>query len=228
MTIQASGRSVLILAAGLFVFSAGPSLVAAAAADDNGGAEPAAATSEAEAPADAAPVATKKHVRHTAHHAKKHANRKSGEEAQDTPAPSKRSATDLTADDQAISNPIPTSVANANAQLAAADKQPGTETPEGNAQVMSTRANDMLQAAPADPAAAQPAAEAPVVSPDALNDIDRASPPAEAATAVVSADAPTVSTADGSTPDKTSLIGKIFMACGGILTLASAARMFMG
>ena len=41
-------------------------------------------------------------------------------------------------------------------------------------------------------------------------------------------DAPVVvSNDDSSTLDKTSLIGKIFIACGGLLTLASAARMFI-
>jgi hypothetical protein len=229
MTIKASGRSVLILATGLLVFSAGPSLVAAAA-DDNGGAEPTAANSEADSAA-AEPVAVKKHIRHAAHHAKRHVQPKPSDEAQDAPAPRKQGTTDLTADDQAISTAVPTSVANANAQLAAADSQTGTDTPGGNAQAMSMRANDRLQAAPDNPAAAQPAAEAPVVSPDALNDIDRTLPagatPAPTV-AMAPADQPAVTSHDRLTPDKTSLIGEIFMACGGILTLASAARMFMG
>jgi hypothetical protein len=226
MTIKASGRSVLILTTGLLVFSAAPSLVAAAA-DDNPGADSTAASSEPDSAA-AQPVAVKKHIRHASHHAKKPAHPKPSEEAQDAPAPKKQGTTDLTADDQAIATAVPTSVANANAQLAAADSQTGTDTPDGNAQAMSTRANDRPQVAPDDAAAAQPAAEAPVVSPDALNDVDRMLPAsASPATAMVAA-APPAMTSDSSTPDKTSLIGKIFMACGGILTLASAARMFIG
>jgi hypothetical protein len=80
--------------------------------------------------------------------------------------------------------------------------------------------------------AQQPSAEAPVVPPDALNDVDRtlpASDPPAPTMATAAADAPAVeSHDDSSSSDRTSLIGKIFMACGGLLTLASAARMFMG
>jgi hypothetical protein len=98
---------------------------------------------------------------------------------------------------------------------------------------MSARANDILQAAADKPVdAQQPAAEAPVVSPDALNDVDRtlpASDPPAPTMATAAADAPAVGRSDdSSSSDRTSLIGKIFMACGGLLTLASAARMFMG
>jgi hypothetical protein len=48
-----------------------------------------------------------------------------------------------------------------------------------------------------------------------------ADPPAEPVVAAASGDS-------SSLEDRTSLIGKIFMACGGVLTLASAVRMFMG
>jgi hypothetical protein len=98
---------------------------------------------------------------------------------------------------------------------------------------MSARATDILQAAADKPVdAQQPAAEVPVVPPDALNEVDRtlpASDPPAPTMATAAADAPAVeSRDDSSSPDRTSLIGKIFMACGGLLTLASAARMFMG
>jgi hypothetical protein len=41
------------------------------------------------------------------------------------------------------------------------------------------------------------------------------------------AQAPAAVSSSDSTWDQTSLIGKIFIAFGGLLTLASAARMFM-
>jgi hypothetical protein len=115
-------------------------------------------------------------------------------------------------------------VANANAQLVSADR------PDGNAMAMSARANDILQAAADKPVDAQPAAEAPVVPPDALNEVDRTVPASDPpAPTVATADATAAeSSGDSSSLDRTSLIGKIFMACGGLLTLASAARMFMG
>ena len=66
MTIKASGRSALILAAGLFVCFAGPSQ-AAAGADD-------AATKPATA---GAPVALHTYASHGAHHGEKYAHRSS-------------------------------------------------------------------------------------------------------------------------------------------------------
>jgi hypothetical protein len=111
-------------------------------------------------------------------------------------------------------------VANANAQLASAD------TPAGNLKAMSARANDILQTA-----------DTQVVAADQLNDVDRvlhqSQPPAGTLT-MASADAPVAPAApmmassnESSTWDQTSLIGKIFIGFGALLTMASAARMFM-
>ena len=226
MTIKASGRSlsilsVWILATGLLVCFAGPS-PAVAGADDKGVAESQAglqsANSEPDGPA-AEPVKHHKRARHASRH------HKSGKVAlKSSPAAQKADATDVAAADGGSISP---SVANANAQLASAD------TPDGNARAMSARASDILQAAADKPVdAQQPAAEAPVVPPDALNEVDRtlpASDPPAPTMATAAADAPAVeSHDDSSSSDRTSLIGKIFMACGGLLTLASAARMFMG
>jgi hypothetical protein len=131
---------------------------------------------------------------------------------------------------------IPASVANANAQLAASDS-PTSDA----ARAMSVRANNIVQNTPNNPADTQPAAESQVVAPDQLNDVDRAlheaSPPATPL-AVASAEPPAASAAapvtagstassSDSTWDKTSLIGKIFIGFGALLTMASAARMFM-
>jgi hypothetical protein len=248
MTIKASGRSlsllsVWILATGLFVCFARP-LPAVAGADDKGVAESQAdlqsANAEPDGPA-AEPVRHHKRVRHASRH------HKSGKVALKSSPARKNDATDG-AENADISTAIPPSVADANAQLAT------TDTPDGNAQAMSARANDMLQMAAQDnipqaaaekPADAQPAAETQVLPPDQLNDVDRALPasaasapapattsadaPAQAMAAADSPDEPVVTNSDDSSGvDRTSLIGKIFMACGGVLTLASAVRMFIG
>ena len=197
MTIKASGRAALILATGLWVCFAGPSQAAA-------GADGA-----------AAPVALNKSIKHSAHHWKKVAHRKSGKVALKSSAPKK--AADVAEGDGDKSSTLPPRVANANAQLASAD------TPGGPAKAMSARANTILRAT-----------ETQIVSADQLNDVDLAlhesTAPAPALT-VASADvpvAPVMASGDeSSTWDKTSLIGKIFMAFGVMLTVASAARMFM-
>jgi len=74
-----------------------------------------------------------------------------------------------------------------------------------------------------------------MVAADQLNDVDRAlhggSPPALVmASADTPAAAPVMASSsgnEGSTWDQTSLIGKIFIGFGALLTMASAARMFM-
>jgi len=224
MTIKTSARPVLILATGLFVCFAGPSPVAAGA-DDKAVADSKSASSESGRTAEEF-VAVKKYVKHGSRHWKRHAHRTSGKVALKSSPAKKTDATEVASADGGVSTPIPPSVSNANAQLVSADR------PDGNARAMSARANDILQAAADKPVDAQPAAEAPVVPPDALNEVDRTVPatePPAPTVATAAADAPAVeSSGDSSSLDRTSLIGKIFMACGGLLTLASAARMFMG
>jgi hypothetical protein len=210
MTIKASGRSALILATGLLVCFAGPSQAAA-------GADNATATAKSE---NAAGV-----QKHGSRHSKSTAQRKSGQQALKSTA-AKAATPDVAADDADNSSAIPPSVASANARFAPAD------TPAGNARAMSARANDILQTAEG-----QPRADSQVVAADQLNDLDRAlhegQPPA-ATMALASAEAqvaPAVpvmaSSQESSTWDQTSLIGKIFIAFGALLTMASAARMFM-
>jgi hypothetical protein len=213
MTIKASGRPALILAAGLFVCFAGPSQAATGAA----------ATASSKSEAAGAPG---KHAKHSFHHPRKYAQRKSGKVA--LRARADKPAAD-NGDNSLASSAIPPSVANANAQLASAD------TPAGSARAMSARANEILQVAPL---TAQPAADAEVVSPDQLNDPDRAPPDsASPAPAVKMAAAeapvpaapapPAVAASSNESSDETSLIGKIFIGFGALLTMASAARMFM-
>jgi hypothetical protein len=213
MIIKASGRSALILATGLLVCLAGPSHAAAAANNAATG-----ATSEAAG----TPVALDKYAKHGSRHWKKYAHRRSGKVAL---KPSPEAKADA-ADDGEDSTAIPPSVANANAQL------PSVDSPTGDAaKAMTARANDILQTAPDRPADTQ------VVAADQLNDVDRAlreTAPSPPALALASADAPVAPVApvvanssEPSSWDQASLIGKIFIGFGALLTMASAARMFM-
>jgi hypothetical protein len=228
MIVKASGRSALILATGLFVCFAGPSQAA-------GATDPAASATAG------APIALNKYVKHTAHHAKKLAQHKSSKVASKSSTDTKAAATDAAADDADNSSTIqpseiPPAVANANAQLASAD------TPNDAARAMAARASSIVQAATDGQASPPPPANtaqdnSQVVSADQLNDVDRSLHEGGAAArpvALASADtpaattpAPTTASNESSTWDQTSLIGKIFIGFGALLTMASAARMFM-
>lgn len=197
MKINASGRAALILATGLFACFAAPS----------------------PAPAGTDGSKSVRHHRHYVHH-------RSGKVAVKSSDSQKEAATD-TAENAGV-NPatLPPSVANANAQLAAAD------TLADSARAMTARANDVMQAA----ADSRPATESQMVAPDQLNDVDRAlredPPPQQTTLAMSSADAAAASaprvmaSSESSGWDQTSLIGEIFIAAGALLTLASAARLF--
>ncbi len=216
MTVKASGRSGLILAAGFMVCFASCPSQAATDTDD------AAASSKSE---DAgAPVALNQHgKRGSHHHRKNHRHRESINPAE--PA-------GVAAADAANSPAIAPSIANANAQLASTDTSTSTA-----ARAMSVRANEILQNPPDRSTETQSAAaDSQVVSADQLNDVDRAlhesKPPALALASAEPSAAPAppmmaVGSTESSTWDQTSLIGKIFIGFGAILTIASAARMFM-
>lgn len=214
MTVKASGCSALILATGLFVCFAGPSQAAAGADNATASAKPESAAG--------APIALDKYAKHGSRHWKKYAHRKSGKVALKSSTDTKAAATDVADDDGDNSIAIPPSVANANAQLTSAD------TPTANARAMSARASDNLQTAPGNPAA-----ETQLVAADQLNEVDRALHEGKpAAVTMGSAEAPVAPVAaassnESSTWDQTSLIGKIFIGFGALLTMASAARMFM-
>jgi len=233
MKIKGNGCSALILAAGLWLCFAAPS--------------PAAAGNDATAasPTAGAPIALNKYTKHSSRHWRRYAHHRSSKEALKSTDDKQAAATDVVAADAdrsstppPSSSEIPPSVANANAQLAASD------SPTSDAvQAMSVRANNIVQNTPNNPADTQPASESQVVAADQLNDVDRAlheaNPPAAAVPlAVASAEPPAASAAapvmagsaassSDSTWDKTSLIGKIFIGFGALLTMASAARMFM-
>jgi hypothetical protein len=226
MKIKASGRPALILATGLFVCFVGPSQAAP-------GADDAAASAKSEDTAGAS-VASKKPAKHGSRHWKSHADRKSGKVAvkSETDKTGATEIADKDGDSSWTSPAIPSWVANANARLAFA-------TPTGEVKAMAARANDILQNAPDKSADVQPAAESEVVSADQLNDVDRGlhegTPPAPillmaAAEAPAAPAAPVTaaSSNESSAWDQTSLIGKIFIGFGALLTMASAARMFIG
>ncbi|MFK4628908.1 putative membrane protein [Bradyrhizobium elkanii] len=131
---------------------------------------------------------------------------------------------------------IPATVANANAELTSGDD---------NAAATPVKANALIAAAdkPADQS------DGNVVASDQLNDVDRAlqqeqpaeqpqpaqpqtaqqeAPPAQPPVAVAAPKpAPVLASSDSASWDQTSLIGKIFIGFGALLTVASAARMFM-
>jgi hypothetical protein len=220
MTIKASGRSALVLAAGLFVCFAGPSQAA------EGGDSETPTVSKQASKATGAPMVLKKYAK--SHHWKKYTQHKSSKAALNSANDKKPATTDVAADDGNSSTAIPPWVANAHAQLASAD------TPTGNAKAMSARANDILQTTQDNSTNTQPATDTQVVSADQLNDVDRAlhdSTPPAPTKAMAFAEAPAApvmaSSNESSTWDQTSLIGKIFIGFGALLTMASAARMFM-
>jgi hypothetical protein len=213
MTIKASGRSALILATGLFVCFAGPSPTMAASADST--------ATILKSDTATAGKAVKQSSRHT--------KRKSAKVAAKSDETETKKAADVA--DAASDTPaaIPASVANANAQLT-------SDGPADSATAMSAKASTMLAAATDKPTDPQAATDAQVVSTDQLNDVDRAlqqtPPPATQTIAMATAKAAPAAPAsasggDSSTWDQTSLIGKIFIAFGALLTMASAARMFM-
>jgi hypothetical protein len=227
MTIKASAGSALILAAGLLVGFAGPLPAIAAGAD---------ADSAAVSKSDSATPG--KSARQGSRSLKKrYAHRK------DAPAVSKSAESDKTdekqvADASGGTRPaIPEWLANANAQMTAADAAPAPDSAKGMSAAMSEKANTVLQAAVDKPADAEAPADTAAAAPDQLNETDRAlhlqeTPATSTQTvALASTSRPAAdgqaATSDSSTLDKTSLIGKIFIAFGALLTVASAARMFM-
>jgi hypothetical protein len=215
MTIKASGRSALILATGLFVGLAGASYTTAATE---------AATSKTET------VTATNSVKQGSRHLKRYAHRKPSRTALKSSASPKEAEKDVADASDDVPATITSTVANANALLA--------DAPSDSAGPMTARANAILMAGADRPADAQAPADNQtnqVVAPDQLNDVDRAlqeaaSPSqtvAMASNSTVKTAAAAPASSDSSTWDETSLIGKIFIAFGALLTVASAARMFM-
>jgi hypothetical protein len=239
MNIRASGRSALIIAAGLWLGFAGPLRATDSAA------EPAGQTAQPEKAGT--PVKLSKFSKHRSHHANKHVarSRKSEKTASKTDAKTDKTAAVSVPQDSNKQLPLPPTVANANALMPGASDTPKTEADalaSSAGKTLAANQTDPAQpqadtaSAPADPATA---AAADVVPSDELNDVDRAltenKQPAPTL-AMASIDTPATNagittgqsaSSEDSTWNQTSMIGKVFIAFGGLLTLASAARMFM-
>jgi hypothetical protein len=227
MTIKASAGSAMIFAAGLLISFAGPPPAMAAGADTDN-----AAVSKSES------AAAGKSARQGSRYLKKRYAHPKYTRPASKSAESKKADEKQVADASGSTTPaLPQWVANANAQMTAADAAP--DSAKGMSAAMSEKANTVLQAAVDKPADAEAPADTAVVAPDQLNETDRAlhlqEAPATstqtvalASTSRAAAEGPAqAANNDSSTLDKTSLIGKIFIAFGALLTMASAARMFM-
>lgn len=223
MISTASGRSAFIVAAGLLVLLANP-VTAATDADDS-------------APDSKPAAVTHRTFRHALHHRRHYVHRRShaiatkaDDKEADKTAPD---ATPASADNR-VSSSMPPSIANANAQMllagvqlsAAAVIPSGTDVPAAR--------SDSSANATAD-------GRTFMVAADQLNDVDKTLQEGSPATAGTEAASPTAApastppataavtmTSESSTWDQTSLIGKIFIGFGALLTMASAARMFIG
>ncbi len=227
MTTKASAGSALILAAGLLVGFAGPLPAIAAGADADS-----ATVSKSES------ATPDKPVRQGSRSLKKRYAHREDTRAAPKSAESKKPDEKQVADASSGPRPaMPDWLANANAQMTAVDAAAAPDSAKGMSAAMSEKANTVLQAAVDKPADAEAPADTAAAAPDQLNETDRAlqlqDVPSTQTVAMASTSRPAsenpgqAATNDSSTLDKTSLIGKIFIAFGALLTMASAARMFM-
>ncbi|MCE3258076.1 MAG: hypothetical protein K0Q64_2159 [Nitrobacter vulgaris] len=238
MGIGASGRSALIIAAGLLLGFAGPMRATDSVAEPAGVA--AARTEKA-----AAPVRSGKLAKHPSHKRQATRTRKSTKPESKTDKAEETTASAIQDSNEHI--PLPPKVANANAST---DISPGTtedlskdESPKTQASALANSASEMLAANQGDAAphtdnTSSLAAAVDIVPSDELNEIDRAladnqqdAPRLALASIDITSpsggDTGQATSSDSSAWNHTSLIGKIFIAFGGLLTIGSAARMFM-
>jgi len=251
MQIKANGRSAVFIAAGLLAIWASPvracdtsncgRIVLAQASEAE--AAPATATAPA-ATADTEQPAPRKKSRHSRRSSRKpdklvaKANDAPKKEpdsqmsgAEKPAGPTSGAPDNGTRADGAKDNSkdgIWPSVANANAQLVGTASSTATQGPT----VFGTPVpSDTLTASDHSAMAAPTAgteADSQIVASDELNELDRAAGD-KAAPKVMHPTSSSVhaSVSSDDTWNQTSLIGKIFIAVGGLLTLASAARMFI-
>jgi hypothetical protein len=207
MTIKAGGR-VALIAAGLIVCVTGVSWTVAASN---------AAESKSEY------VSTSQKVKQVRYH-KRYAHRQYTRTAQ--PASEEKTPAQIEVAEAGLPTELPASIANANARM-------GDEIVDDTARAMTARANALLVSD--QPAESQGAVTTlQMVEADQLNEADKTlqEPPSQNTVAVAPTRPAAAATAkpapsETSTWDQTSLIGKIFIAFGALLTIASAARMFM-
>jgi len=208
MTIKAGGRVALIAATGLLVCVTGVSWTMAASD---------AAEQKSEY------VSTSKKLKQVRYY-KRYAHRKYTRTAQKSSEENKP----VEVAEAGLPSELPASVANANARM-------GGEVTDDTARAMTARANALLVSD--QPAESQGAVTTlQMVEADQLNEADKTlqeqAPPSQTTVAVAPTRPAAAATAkpapsEASTWDQTSLIGKIFIAFGALLTIASAARMFM-
>lgn len=216
MTIKASAGAVLMLAAGLFVSVAEPSTAMAAAGDG-------AAASKSEA------ATAGKSVRQGSRYGKKRYSYRKYTRTASKTAETRRTAGNDVTETRSNQPAIPGWVANANAQMTSADAS--SDSPRAMSEAMSAKANMILLASADKLADGQPATGS-ATAPDQLNDVDRALQETPSTQTVAMAlvkpaqEAPVLASSSDSL-DKTSLIGKIFIGFGALLTMASAARMLL-
>jgi hypothetical protein len=203
MTIKAGGRMALIAATGLLVCVASVSWTTAASSAPEQKSEY---------------VSTSKKVKQVRYY-KRYAHRKYARTAQISSEEKKP----VEVAEAGLPSELPASVANANARMGEI-----TDT----TRAMTARANALLTSD--QPTEGQGAVTMQMAEADQLNDADKALQESAQPSQTTVAVAPTkaVATAkpapsETSTWDQTSLIGKIFIAFGALLTVASAARMFM-
>ena len=210
MHIKATGRSALILVTGLFaLLLATPGY--AACVEDCAGSQAASQKASPKSEATSAPLKlkkfSKKRVLGVRHATRRH--RAVVASGQEKPAKAAGQAAEAAVEQPVVQ--IPTEVANANAQL--------RDMPDA-----------LAKSDPLAPAATTTDGLLQLVAADELNEVDRTAGQAETPPPAVSAavaNSRAEMRGDDSTWDKTSVIGKIFIAFGSLLTLASAARMFM-
>jgi hypothetical protein len=225
MNFMASGRSALIITAGLWLCLAAP--IGAQQSDQDATANSASDATATDNPADA-PVAPNKPVKPRP---KRPAAAQSHQPAKvaSKPLNSKKTDDAQALQDDPSTSGFPSSVSNAKAQFGAG----GSGLANSALKTMSTQADMPGTATQVDPATAPAeasAANGALVAPNQVNDVDRTmgqdTAPAPTLSMMVPQTPSAVSNVD-STWGRTSLIGKVFVALGGLLTLASAARMFI-
>jgi hypothetical protein len=210
MTIRAGGRVALMAATGLLACAVGVSWTVAA-------------SSAAEQKSEQ--VSTSKEVKQVRYD-KRYAHRKYTRTAQIS---SEEKKPGIEVAEAGVPSALPDSVANANARMG------GEVVANDAAPAITARANALLSN---DPPADQQGSVTTlqVVEADQLNDVDKTlqetTPPSQTTVAVaptkpVTTVVSNAAASETSTWDQTSLIGKIFIAFGALLTVASAARMFM-
>lgn len=225
----ANGRLVMIVAAGTLAFCASTAHAGLFSfGTDAAQTEAAAPPPEPEAKE---PVRRTRQVRHRRHRTERSA-RSRKDEAKSTERTADRNANKQ--DPKPAGAPtMPPSVADANAQMlpaTAADLAAAmATTPSPAAAAPAASEAAPLPESAAEAAAPGTAPQTDIVASDELNDLDKAAAerPVQKVLRPLSSSVQSASAQDEDVWGRTSLIGKIFIAFGGMLTLASAARMFI-